>query len=31
LLTEGSAPSKKRGPEAGLADSEIMCKSMDLA
>jgi hypothetical protein len=24
LLTEGSTPSKKRGPEAGLADSEIM-------
>src|SRR3954454_11131790 len=24
LLTEGSAPSKKRGPEAGVADSEIM-------
>src|SRR5215213_10386052 len=24
LLAEGSAPCKKRGPEAGLADSEIM-------
>src|SRR3954453_10618350 len=24
LLTEGAAPSKKRGPQAGLADSEIM-------
>jgi hypothetical protein len=24
LLTEGSAPCKKRGPQAGLADSEIM-------
>src|SRR4051812_19719235 len=24
LLAEGSAPSKKRGPQAGLVDSEIM-------
>jgi hypothetical protein len=24
LLTERSAPSNKRGPEAGLTDSEIM-------
>ena len=24
LLTQGAAPGKKRGPEAGLADSEIM-------
>src|SRR3954452_18903856 len=24
LLAEGAAPCKKRGPEAGLADSEIM-------
>ena len=24
LLTKGPPPSKKRGPEAGLADSEIM-------
>ncbi len=24
LLTQGAQPGKKRGPEAGLADSEIM-------
>jgi hypothetical protein len=24
LLAEGSAPSKKRGPQPGLADSEVM-------